>query len=196
MSVAELERHVAVLSRPPCGDRRLRSLAPLVVDDGCDVRIRGGHHADRVRVALLEWLPLTRSVLLPYEGGADSDPAEVLAALVRPPTIWTTCAAVAAARQVDWQGTTRREQCDARTAYALAQVRAEHRQRVRSVAARFGRQLPLEGVPHASAMLAAGCASVALDDRACAVVAATQLARYAASAFVAERRREAAPTMT
>jgi len=206
MSIAELERPADRLSRVDGfdqrssaarrGERRLRTIAPLVVDDGCDVRLRGGHHADGVRVALLEWLPLTRGELAAIEGGRALDAPQALAVLVRPATIWATVEAVVAARLVDGESMTRRERHDTLVAYAFTQVGEEHRDRVRHSAARFARQLPLEGLPDASAMLAAGCEAVASDDDACSAVAATQLARYALSAFVARSRMEAAPTMT
>ena len=206
MSIVELDRPADRLSWLDGGDRRaaaaprherrLRTLAPLVVDDGCDIRIRGGRLSDGVRVALLEWLPLTRGELLAIEGEHILAATQALAALVRPPTIWATRDAVIAARRVNGESTTRRERHHALVAYALTQVEEEHRERVRRIAARFAGQLPLEGLPAASATVAAGCQIVAPDDGACAAVAATQLARYAASAFVAEIRRKAAPTMT
>ncbi|MCY7301702.1 MAG: hypothetical protein LH654_01420 [Thermoleophilia bacterium] len=189
MSLAELERPVLRLTRLDHGDRRLRTLDPLVVDDGCDVRIRGRYCADCVRVALLEWLPLTCDDLLSHRGSLVSDPAAVLSALVRPPTIWTTADAVVAARRGDGESETRRERHDAVVAYAFTQLREEHLERLRCIAARFARQMSLEGRPGTCDALAAGCAVVAGDDDACAAVAAIQLARYAASAFVARRRR-------
>ena len=103
-------------------------------------------------------------------------PVHALAAVVRPPTIWTTEEALAA------------------TARVL--LGDEHRRRLCGAAKRLGRQLPVAGFPEASAAIARGCAAVAADDDAVAAVARAVLARYAASAFVAARRREAAPTMT
>jgi hypothetical protein len=154
---------IAALERPV--ERRLRMLSPLVVDDGCDVRVRGGVQ-DAVRVALLEWLPLTASELCAVEAGLEDDrPAYALAAIVRPPTIWTACEALAAA--------------------STTHVDDEHLGRLRATAARLERQLLVAGLQTA----------IAADD-VCAAVARTVLARYAASAFVAARRKEAAPTMT
>lgn len=167
MAIATLERPVRRLSRQ--AERRLRSLAPLVVDDGCDVRLRGGVQ-DAVRVALLEWLPLTTSELRAVEAGRRHDaPAHALAALVRPPTIWTMGEALAAASRT--------------------RLDDEHLRRLRGVAARLERQLPVTGFPVASAAVARGCAAVAADDDVCATVALALLARYAASALVSERRR-------
>ena len=84
MSIAERERPV---HRPNRGDRdyrRLRTVAPLVVDDACDVRIRGRCCADGVRVALLEWLPLTCDDLLRYEGRLSVRP-RIVSRGTRPP---------------------------------------------------------------------------------------------------------------
>ena len=186
MSIAELERRVCRAFRPHSPDwraapaserieRRLQSIAPLVVDDGCDVQLGSGGCPADVRVALLEWLPLTRGDLLVCESGLHHDtPTHALAALVRPPTVWTASEALLAFTR-------------------LGDVQLA---RLRGVAARFARQLPVDGLPWASATVAHACAIVVNDDEACAAVAATVLARYAASAFVARRRREGAPTMT
>jgi hypothetical protein len=154
---------IDALERPV--ERRLRTVAPLVVDDGCDVRVWGGVQ-DAVRVALLEWLPPTAAELRAVEIGLGANrPARVLAAVVRPPTIWTTGEALAAT--------------------SMTHVDDEHLGRLRATAERLERQLLIAGLQ----------AAVAADD-ACAAVARTVLARYATSAFVAARRREAAPTMT
>lgn len=174
MKTAALERPIG--GSAPFTERRLRGVAPLVVDDGCDVRVRGGV-PDAVRVALLEWLPLTRFELRRLEEGhAGWASAGALAAVLRPPTIWTTEEALAAAwpRHVD----------------------PEHLQRLRAAAARLERQLSVTGWPGASAALTRGCATVAADDDLCASVALALLARYEESAIMARRRREAAPTMT
>ena len=172
MATVALERPIGRLTRLP--ERRLQRVAPLVVDDGCDVRLRGGVH-DAVRVALLEWLPLTPSELrvVEREGGC-VPPTFALAALVRPPTIWTIEEALAAAR---------------------TQLDDEVLRRLRGSAARLAWQLPVTAFPVARAAAARGCDAVAADDDLCASVAFALLARYAASALVARRRREAAPTM-
>ena len=162
---------IAALERPV--ERRLRTLAPLVVDDGCDVRVRGGVE-DAVRVALLEWLPLTTGELRAATARLPCDlPVHALATVVRPPTIWTTEEALA----------------------PTARVRDEHLERLRGAAERLVRQLPAGGSPEVSSAIARGCVAVAADDDACAEAARAVLARYAASGFVAARRKEAAPTM-
>jgi hypothetical protein len=206
MSIADLERPVSRASRshapdrcPPTsrrGERRLQSVTPFVVDDGCDVRLRGGRRADVVRVALLEWLPLARADLAVYESGLSSEvPESALASLVRPPTIWTTAEALLAARLVGRAVGLEQGRFAALREHAFTRLGAAELIRLRGVAERFARQLPVEGLPRASATLATGCAAVASDDETCAAVAATQLARYATSAFVARSRIEAAPTM-
>ena len=167
---------MAIAAPEPLVERRLRTLAPLVVDDGCDVRVRGGVE-DAVRVALLEWLPLTTGELRVAAARLVYDlPVHALATVVRPPTIWTTDEALAAPGRV--------------------RVGDEHLERLRGAAERLGRQLPASRFPDTSSAIARGCAAVAADDDACADVTRVVLARYAASGFVAARRREAALTMT
>lgn len=206
MSLAELERPVSRPSFPLApdrrvstswrGERRLRSVTPFVVDDGCDVRLRGGRRADVVRVALLEWLPLARADLAAYESGRWCEAPEwAFAALVRPPTIWTTVEAFVAARLVGGVAGLEQRRFAALCEHAYTRVGDVELTRLRGVAGRFARQLPVEGLPRASATLVTGCAAVARDDETCAAVAATQLARYAMSAFVARSRMEAALTM-
>ena len=156
---------------------------PLICDEGCDVPIGAG---GALRDALLEWLPLSRTDLAVYEGGLFADePAGALALLLRPPTIWSLEDAVV----VDGLFT-RTERFDADRFDAIRQltrrcVQSEHLERVRRAVARFERKLPVEGLPHASAIVDAGCAVIATDDNSCAELAAQQLARYTSSAFVA-----------
>jgi len=192
MAIADLEWPVS-----KGAERRLRSVTPLIVDDGCDVRLRGGRHADVVRVALLEWLPLTRGDLLvvELEDGRDT-PVDALATLVRPPTIWRAGEALLAAEHVGRERGTGRARHEALAEYSFTRLEEEHLERLRGVAARFAQQLPFEGLPRASDTVASGCAAVADDDDVCAAVAAAQLTRYAMSTFVARRRRRATPTMT
>ena len=59
-----------------------------------------------------------------------------------------------------------------------------------------GTQVPVEGLPTASATVAAGCTVIANDDDWCAAIAARELALYATSAHVAReaRAREPLPT--
>jgi hypothetical protein len=52
---------------------------------------------------------------------------------------------------------------------------------------RIDAQLPLEGVPIASATVAVGCAGIAQDDEVCSEIAARQLARYAVSEIARSR---------
>ena len=46
-------------------------------------------------------------------------------------------------------------------------------------------QLPVDGLPVASATVAAACSVIEVDDAWCTAIAAQQLARYATSALVA-----------
>src|SRR5262249_11379498 len=148
--------------------RRGRRSDDVVVDGGCDVRVGGVVLGARARVALLAWLPLAPFELAPFEGGLFSnDPAQALALLLRPPTIWSLEEARLAALD-----------------HAAVLVTPVRMQRTREAAKRVSGQLPVERFPVASATVAAGCAAVAGDDDVCAAVAATQLARYASSSIV------------
>ncbi|MEO5632635.1 hypothetical protein [Gaiella sp.] len=188
------DRHA---STPLSSERRLHVVAPLIVDDGCDVRLRGGRHSDVVRLALLEWSPLRRDDLLVVERGDHRDAPGALATLVRPPTIWSTAEALLARENVGRERGAGRARHEALVEYAFTRLEEEHLERLRGVTARIAqRQLPFQGLLRASDTVARGCMAVASDDGSCAAVAATLLARYAASAFVTQTRREAAPTMT
>ena len=195
MFIAELEEPVRWAARSPAdcrpalsverNERRLRSITALVVDGGCDIRLRGGHQPDAVRVALLEWLPLQRIDLAVYENGRFRDSPEwALASLVRPPTIWAIDEVLAAASLHHSGLLSRYEQRAALIDHAYGLLELVHLARVRRVATRLAEQLPAEGLPRASATLAAGCAVVASDEEACSLIAAVQFARYAMSARV------------
>ncbi len=168
------------------GERRLRDVQPLVIDDGCDVRLRRGDHADPVRVALLEWLPVARAELAVYENGRSADTTVLsVASLVRPPTIWSTGEAVAAARLLERECPIERGQFAWLVRHAHARLRSAHLARVRESVARIAGQLPVDGLSRASATVASGCVMIESDDDACASVATIQLARYSLSEVVA-----------
>lgn len=174
--------------RPASNDRerRLRFVRPLVVDGGCDVRLRGGPHADGVRVALLEWLPLSRAELAEHERDRITQPSPSwLAILVRPPTIWSLEEAVAAARLLAWQGPLDRMPPARLVGRALGRVDGNHLTRVRRRAARVAAQVPRLERPRTGARVEAECALIEADDEACASVAAIALARYSRSRVVA-----------
>ena len=154
-------------------ERRLRDVSPLVVDGGCDVRLRGSDHTEDVRVALLEWLPIAWTELVVYESGLfRDDPARSLALLVRPPTIWSIREAVIATRLHCRAGRFEPEQFAALVRHAGSRLGSVHLARLRDVAARIGRQVPVEGLPCASATVVAGCAAISSDDEARASIAA------------------------
>ncbi len=156
---------------------------PLICDEGCDVRIAAG---GEVRESLLEWLPLSRVDLAAYEGGLfAADPAGALTLLLRPPTIWSLEDAVAVDGMFPRTDRFDPARFDAILQLARRCVRSEHLARVRRAVAKIERQLPVEGLPRASAIAAAGCVVVATDEDRCAALAAQQLARFASSAFVA-----------
>ena len=136
---------------------------------------------ESLRVALLAWLPPAPAELAVFEGGLLRDaPAEAVALLLRPPLIWSLHEALHAGT-----GLRRDAPFEPRVFTALersARVRPCHLHRVRRAVGRIEAQLPLHGLPVASATVAAGCAVVARDDAVCRSVAARQLARYAVSA--------------
>ena len=135
------------------------------------------------RAALLEWLPLSRTDLAVFEGGLFADdPAGALALLVRPPTIWSFEDAVVVDGLFPRRERFEPERFDAIASLAGRCVGDDHLARVRRAVARIERQLPVDGLPCASATVAAGCAVIAADDDRCTELAAQQLARYASSA--------------
>ena len=166
-------------------ERRLTSCTSLVVDGGCDVRLRGCGHADLVRVALLEWLPLSPAELAQCEDEASGQPAPVcLASLVRPPTIWPFGEALAAALLLAEEPSCEGMPFPWLAAHASGRVNGVHVTRVRARAARIALQLPLAELPCSSAAVRVACALVEHDDAACVAIAALALARFSLSEVV------------
>lgn len=161
------------------GDRRREPPTPrrsLVVDHGCDVRLAHVRLEPDVVMALLEWLPLAHGDLAFLERGAPRAPVTALGAVLRPPTIWSPVEALAARSRVhDAPGLER---------YAARRVTPLHVKRLRRAVARIATQLPLAGLPRASAVVAAGCATLLADEIAGAEAAAEQLVRYATSDLI------------
>jgi hypothetical protein len=165
-------------------------IAPLVTDEGCDVRIARTGVGEGTRAALLAWLPLAPGELAVFEGGLLRDtPADAVALLLRPPLIWSLHEALLvgthnpphALFDPGWFAALERG--------ARERVRPRHLHRVRRDVERIGAQLPVEGLPIATATVAAGCAVIAGDDAVCSEIAATQLARYAVSEVAGSSRR-------
>jgi hypothetical protein len=162
----------------------------MIADGGCDVVIGGAVVTGAVRMALLEWLPLSRDDLAVYEGGLFRDvPANALTLLVRPPTIWSIDEAVVAGRLFPGGPRFEPGRFDALERYACGCLGTEHLARLRDAVAKIEMQLPLEGLPVASATVAAGCAVIADDHDWCEAITARQLVRYATSARVARKAR-------
>lgn len=127
-------------------------------------------------LALLEWLPLAQGDVGFLERGESAEPVAALGLVLRPPTIWSPVEALAArCRAYDTAGLER---------YAAGRVAALHVRRVRRMATRIARQLPLTGLPRASEIVASGCATVIADEALCANAAAMQLVRYATSDLI------------
>ena len=156
----------------------------LISDGGCDVRIGDSVVTGAVRVALLDWLPLSRTDLAVYETGLFRDaPANVLTLLVRPPTIWSIDEALVADSLFPRGKQFESVRFEALERHARRRVGSEHLARLREAAAKVGKQLPVERFPGASVTAAAGCAVIARDDEWCSAIAARQLARYATSSL-------------
>jgi hypothetical protein len=182
---AERQRVVAGWRIP-----RQDSWASMIADGGCDVLIGGAVVTGAVRMALIEWLPLSRDDLAVYEGGLFRDvPAKALTLLVRPPTIWSIDEAAIADSLFPRGPRFEPGRFDALERYACRRLGGEHLARLRDAAAKIEMQLPIEGLPVASATVAAGCAVIANDDDWSEAIAARQLARYATSARVAREAR-------
>jgi hypothetical protein len=168
--------------------------ACIVVDGGCDVRIGCISIGPAARDALLHWLPLSLLELALFDGGLFADaPQESIALLVRPPTIWALEDARRAERRFPRGTDFQPDRFATLERYARNRVGDEQMTRLRAAALRIAPQLPVPGLPTASATVAAGCSLIAADDDCCAAVAARQLARYASSAVLArETSRECA----
>ena len=143
-----------------------------------------------VRVALLDWLPLSRTDLAVYETGLFRDaPANVLTLLVRPPTIWSIDEALVADSLFPRGKQFEPVRFEALERHARRRVGSEHLARLREAAAKVGKQLPVERFPGASVTAAAGCAVIARDDEWCSAIAARQLARYVTSSLINREAR-------
>jgi hypothetical protein len=178
---AERTRMVESWGRPRRDHR-----TSMVADGGCDILINGAVVTGAVRIALLEWLPLSRADLAVCESGLfRTTPADALAFFVRPPTVWSFGEAAIAARLCPGGPQFEPERFHALERYAHRRLRDEHLARLREAAAKIERQLPVAGFQRASATVAAGCAVIANDRARCAAIAARQLALYAVSARVA-----------
>lgn len=163
----------------------------LVTDGGCAVGIGGVEVRGPLRLALLRWLPLAGAELAVYESGLFRDtPADALTLLLRPPTIWSMVEAAAAERLRPRSAWFEPERFEHLERHAHGCVRRTHLARLREAARRIERQLPVAGLPVASATVAAGWAVLETDDAVCRSIAARQLARYAASAWVARETGE------
>ena len=157
----------------------------LITDGGCDVRISDAVVTGAVRVALLDWVPLSGDDLAVYEAGLFGEaPANALTLLLRPPTIWSIEEALIADGLFPRGRRFEPARFDALERYARGLLGSEHLARLRDAAARVGQRLPVERFPGASITVAAGCDVVARDDEWCASIAAQQLARFATSALI------------
>lgn len=173
-------RRIAILERwlrPDPG-----SAAPLVVDNGCDVRIGGTIAREPLRSALLRWLPCSTTDLALFEDGLFTEaPADALALLLRPPTIWAAEEAATAERRFPRGRAAERERFAAIERYGRSRVEVSHRSRLLEAVERIIATLPVAGFPLAHSIVVAGCRLVSDDPDRCAATAARQLARYATS---------------
>ncbi len=139
-----------------------------------------------MRVALLDWLPLSLAEFAQDDEGHDEKPAAFrLAALVRPPTIWSLDDAADAALLFGRERPLERVPFAWLVAYALSRVEETHLRRVRARVARIVGELARPELAAAVSSVAHGCALIEHDGEACAAAAALALARYALSEVVA-----------
>jgi len=164
--------------------------APLVTDEGCDIRVGPTRVKEDVRVALLAWLPPAPGELAVLEGGLLAEtPADAVALLLRPPLIWSLHEALRAGRSVSGLDGFEPARFAVLERGARGGVRPCHMHRVRRAAERIVTELPVERSPIASSIVTRGCAVIAADDGVCREIAARQLARYAVSEVAASRRQ-------
>jgi hypothetical protein len=162
--------------------RRGQIDAPLVVDEGCDVRIARRRVGEGTRFALLAWLPPAPAELAVFESGLFHDrPADAVALLLRPPLIWSLHEALLVGGRSPAQAGFAPGWFMALERSARDRVRPRHVHRLRRAAELIEARLPVEGLPTATATVSAGCAVVAADEAVCGELAALQLARYAVS---------------
>lgn len=153
----------------------------MLADGGSEIPIERALVAGAVRMAIVDHLPPPRDMLGTLEGGAvRSHPADALAILVWPGSIWSIDEAVCATRFVpaDLDFEQRMVSLERHTP---GWVGPEHMDRLRSAASRLRAHLPVDGLPRASATTTEGCEEVRCDDGVCAAIAARLLALYATS---------------
>ena len=170
--------------------------AAMIADGGSETPIRRAVVAGAVRVAILERCPLPREALAVFEGGLFGNlPANALTLLAPPQGTWSIDEAIAADGIVPGGPRFEPARFDALERYAQGCVTNEHIERLRDAATRIEMQLPIVGLPRASATLAAACAIIATDEGWCAAISARQLALYASDPGVAAEARPSRPSV-
>ncbi len=118
-----------------------------------------------VEATIIDERPRPRFLLEGLEDERVSDwPHHVVACALRPGSIWSIDDAEAAAEVARPLKLAPGDYQEAVCRFAAARVTVEHVARVRLLASRLERQLPLDGLPRASAFLARGCRRVADDE--------------------------------
>ena len=112
-------------------------------------------------------------------GDFSGSPCAALALVLAPPLVWDREDALLAKHHVG-VATLHGDLPSKVEAYAAARVDERHVARLRAVSDRLRRQLPIEGLPTASATLADGCARVAADAQLAEGVACLLLVAYVA----------------
>ncbi len=138
--------------------------------------------ASAVRGSISERRPVARSALVPLEDGAlGRSPVAALGLVLPPPLVWDRTDAIAIAGVLGKQRNVDEVRFDSILARARERTTDEHVDRLRVVADRLAKELPVHEMPVASATAAAGCAQIASDDAVAAELAALLLVTYAAS---------------
>ncbi len=131
-----------------------------------------------LRAAVAERQQTPRGFLETLESGAlRRSPFAALGLAIEPALVWSFDEARAASAAQDGRRKSKeRSRVVEEVAYAL--MTFDHVRRTRTTAARLGAELPVDGLPTASELLAAACAEVVRDDSAARAVAAALLLGY------------------
>ena len=174
--IGEVERRRIVAELRDRYPDRWESLSAAAGDEALTER---AVVASAVRGAVVERLPVRRGRLEMVEAmPVPASPCGVLALVLEAPLVWDRDDAIILAGVV---GTAPDPQRFLTQAHGLADARVEdwHVGRVRELAERVLQQLPVQGLPRASAMLAEGVREVDEDEVAARWTAGLLLALYA-----------------
>jgi hypothetical protein len=141
-----------------------------------------------IRAAVMERCSTPRELVEPLEGGAlRRSPFAALALAIPPMFVWSRDEAGAGAAAA-WRRRKLAERHTAIEQVAYALVTFEHLRRTRRLAAGLAEELPFEGLPVASELLAGTCRDVELDDSSARTASAALLIAYVEQIDIARRQ--------